>query len=64
MDTKGQTPQPQAEDDPVSTVKKHTLGFGQRMRAYFFAGILVIAPTNVSTRTRITRPRPGNANGR
>ena len=28
--------------------KKHTLSFGQRMRAYLFAGILVIAPISIT----------------
>ncbi len=31
-------------DDGDQPAQKHRLGFGQRMRAYFFAGILVIAP--------------------
>ncbi len=26
----------------------HTLGFGQRMRAYFFAGILIVAPISIT----------------
>ncbi len=37
----GTNPGTDAGDEPA---QKHTLGFGQRMRAYFFAGILVIAP--------------------
>ena len=30
--------------DVDGLAKKHVLGFGSRMRAYFFAGILVVAP--------------------
>ena len=32
------------EPETDQLAKKHVLGFGQRMRAYFLAGILVIAP--------------------
>lgn len=38
--------------DPQSDVGEpasgHTLGFGQRMRAYFFAGILIVAPISIT----------------
>lgn len=39
-------PQDKAED--ASPPKVHVLSFGQRMRAYFFAGILVIAPISIT----------------
>jgi uncharacterized membrane protein len=38
--------------DPQSAIvepaKVHALGFGQRMRAYFFAGILIVAPISIT----------------
>jgi len=48
MTTEDQNSQdaPEGEDD--KTQEKHVLGFGQRMRAYFFAGILVIAPISIT----------------
>ena len=44
MNTEDQTPNSDPEGDPDEEVKQHVLGFGQRTRAYFFAGILVTAP--------------------
>lgn len=32
----------------IDPVKGHALGFGQRMRAYFFAGILIVAPISIT----------------
>jgi len=37
---------PESDDAPIP--EKHVLGFGQRIRAYFFAGILVIAPISIT----------------
>ncbi|MDA0306617.1 MAG: DUF502 domain-containing protein [Proteobacteria bacterium] len=37
---------PKGEGIPIP--EKHVLGFGQRIRAYFFAGILVIAPISIT----------------
>ncbi len=48
MNTEDQTPKPDPEGDPGEKVKPHVLGFGQRMRAYFLAGILVIAPISIT----------------
>jgi uncharacterized membrane protein len=36
------------QSDVVAPVSKHTLGFGQRTRAYFFAGILIVAPISIT----------------
>jgi uncharacterized membrane protein len=46
MNTDGNTPDraPNDPDDESATPKVRVLSLGQRMRAYFFAGILVIAP--------------------
>jgi len=40
----GADPHPDADSQPAH----HTLGFGQRMRAYFFAGILIVAPISIT----------------
>ena len=48
MNTEDQTPNTDPEGDPGEKVKQHVLGFGQRMRAYFLAGILVIAPISIT----------------
>ena len=44
MNTEDQTPNTDPESNPGEKVKRRVLGFGQRTRAYFFAGILVTAP--------------------
>ena len=44
MNTEDPTPNTDPESALDEKVKQHVLGFGQRMRAYFLAGILVIAP--------------------
>ncbi|MCH8236567.1 MAG: efflux RND transporter permease subunit, partial [Proteobacteria bacterium] len=44
MNTEDQTPNTDPEGDPGEKVKRRVLGFGQRTRAYFLAGILVTAP--------------------
>jgi len=36
------------QSDAVAAASQHTLGFGQRMRAYFFAGILIVAPISIT----------------
>jgi uncharacterized membrane protein len=50
MNTDNQTPKQHPKDSPGAEqpVPKHVLTFGQRMRAYFFAGILVIAPISIT----------------
>ena len=50
MNTNPQTPN-QSPKDPSGAEQpapRHVLAFGQRMRAYFFAGILVIAPISIT----------------
>ena len=45
------TENPAPQNDPKSVndrAKKPVLGFGQRTRAYFFAGILVVAPISIT----------------
>ena len=39
---------PNKPDGEDATPEVHVLSFGQRMRAYFFAGILVIAPISIT----------------
>ena len=39
---------PENQADDASSTKVPVLSFGQRMRAYFFAGILVIAPISIT----------------
>ncbi len=39
---------PEDKTDDTNHPKVHVLSFGQRMRAYFFAGILVIAPISIT----------------
>ncbi len=48
MNTEDQTPNTDPESNPDEKGKQHVLGFGQRMRAYFLAGILVIAPISIT----------------
>ncbi len=48
MTTEDQNPGDAPEGEDAETQEKHVLGFGQRMRAYFFAGILVIAPISIT----------------
>ena len=48
MTTEDQNPGDAPEGEDTETQAKHVLGFGQRMRAYFFAGILVIAPISIT----------------
>ncbi|MDA1090866.1 MAG: DUF502 domain-containing protein [Proteobacteria bacterium] len=50
MNTDNQTPNQNREGlvDAEETVKQSVLPFGQRMRAYFFAGILVTAPISIT----------------
>ena len=48
MTTEDQNPGDAQEGEDAGTRVKHVLGFGQRMRAYFFAGILVIAPISIT----------------
>ncbi len=50
MNTDNQTPKQHPKDSPGAEqpVPKHVLTFGQRMRTYFFAGILVIAPISIT----------------
>ena len=48
MTTEDQNPGDAPEGEDAGTQKKYVLGFGQRMRAYFFAGILVIAPISIT----------------
>jgi uncharacterized membrane protein len=40
----GSTPNPDGTEQPIAPA----LGFGQRVRAYFFAGILVVAPISIT----------------
>ncbi len=48
VNTEDQTPNTDPETNPDEKGKQHVLGFGQRMRAYFLAGILVIAPISIT----------------
>ncbi len=50
MNTDVNTPDgaPNDPDGEDATAEVHVLSFGQRMRAYFFAGILVIAPISIT----------------
>ncbi len=48
MNTEDQAPNTGPESNPDEKGKQHVLGFGQRMRAYFLAGILVIAPISIT----------------
>ncbi len=48
MTTEDKNPGDAPEGEDAGTEVKHVLGFGQRMRAYFLAGILVIAPISIT----------------
>ena len=53
MTTEDQIPNTSSDSNPGADAgggpdKKYALGFGQRMRAYFFAGILVIVPISIT----------------
>ena len=50
MNTDNQTPKQHPKESPGAeqSAPRHVLTFGQRMRAYFFAGILVIAPISIT----------------